>query len=96
MCPSLSLTGFSISVVEDDSVQQLYITDVKAGGLAFAKGSLLLFSASLASLSLLPHALCARLCVSADTLGSVMGVIAVAVLRYIILALRALWGFSEA
>uniref|UniRef100_A0A3B4CGV5 TIAM Rac1 associated GEF 1b n=1 Tax=Pygocentrus nattereri TaxID=42514 RepID=A0A3B4CGV5_PYGNA len=30
--------GFSISVVEDDSVQQLYITDVKAGGLAFAKG----------------------------------------------------------
>ncbi|XP_045070320.1 rho guanine nucleotide exchange factor TIAM1 isoform X2 [Coregonus clupeaformis] len=30
--------GFSISVVEEDSVQQLYITDVKAGGLAFAKG----------------------------------------------------------
>ncbi|TSK67202.1 T-lymphoma invasion and metastasis-inducing protein 1 [Bagarius yarrelli] len=30
--------GFSISMVEDDSVQQLYITDVKAGGLAFAKG----------------------------------------------------------
>ncbi|XP_062872349.1 rho guanine nucleotide exchange factor TIAM1 isoform X2 [Trichomycterus rosablanca] len=30
--------GFSISVVEDDGVQQLYITDVKAGGLAFAKG----------------------------------------------------------
>ncbi|XP_066535545.1 rho guanine nucleotide exchange factor TIAM1 isoform X3 [Hoplias malabaricus] len=30
--------GFSISVVEDDNVQQLYITDVKAGGLAFAKG----------------------------------------------------------
>uniref|UniRef100_A0A8C0Y1E8 TIAM Rac1 associated GEF 1 n=1 Tax=Cyprinus carpio carpio TaxID=630221 RepID=A0A8C0Y1E8_CYPCA len=35
---SLSLTGFSISVVEEDSVQQLYITDVRAGGLAFAKG----------------------------------------------------------
>uniref|UniRef100_A0A4W4DMT1 TIAM Rac1 associated GEF 1b n=1 Tax=Electrophorus electricus TaxID=8005 RepID=A0A4W4DMT1_ELEEL len=34
----LSLTGFSISVVEDEGVQQLYITDVKAGGLAFAKG----------------------------------------------------------
>uniref|UniRef100_A0A3P9PE75 TIAM Rac1 associated GEF 1 n=1 Tax=Poecilia reticulata TaxID=8081 RepID=A0A3P9PE75_POERE len=33
-CPS----GFSISVVEEDGVQQLYITDVKAGGLAFAKG----------------------------------------------------------
>lgn len=32
--------GFSISVVEEDGVQQLYITDVKAGGLAFAKGSL--------------------------------------------------------
>ncbi|KAF4104417.1 rho guanine nucleotide exchange factor TIAM1 isoform X1 [Onychostoma macrolepis] len=30
--------GFSISVVEEDSVQQLYITDVRAGGLAFAKG----------------------------------------------------------
>ncbi|XP_010872263.2 T-lymphoma invasion and metastasis-inducing protein 1 isoform X3 [Esox lucius] len=30
--------GFSISVVEEDAVQQLYITDVKAGGLAFAKG----------------------------------------------------------
>ncbi|KAF5898578.1 T-lymphoma invasion and metastasis-inducing protein 1-like isoform X1, partial [Clarias magur] len=30
--------GFSISMVEDESVQQLYITDVKAGGLAFAKG----------------------------------------------------------
>uniref|UniRef100_A0A4W4DNJ4 TIAM Rac1 associated GEF 1b n=1 Tax=Electrophorus electricus TaxID=8005 RepID=A0A4W4DNJ4_ELEEL len=30
--------GFSISVVEDEGVQQLYITDVKAGGLAFAKG----------------------------------------------------------
>ncbi|XP_020501962.1 rho guanine nucleotide exchange factor TIAM1 [Labrus bergylta] len=30
--------GFSISVVEEDEVQQLYITDVKAGGLAFAKG----------------------------------------------------------
>uniref|UniRef100_A0A3P9MAB5 TIAM Rac1 associated GEF 1b n=1 Tax=Oryzias latipes TaxID=8090 RepID=A0A3P9MAB5_ORYLA len=29
---------FSISVVEEDGVQQLYITDVKAGGLAFAKG----------------------------------------------------------
>ncbi|XP_029629740.1 T-lymphoma invasion and metastasis-inducing protein 1 isoform X2 [Salmo trutta] len=30
--------GFSISVVEEDSVQQLYITDVKPGGLAFARG----------------------------------------------------------
>uniref|UniRef100_A0A672NFT2 TIAM Rac1 associated GEF 1 n=1 Tax=Sinocyclocheilus grahami TaxID=75366 RepID=A0A672NFT2_SINGR len=30
--------GFSISVVEEDGVQQLYITDVRAGGLAFAKG----------------------------------------------------------
>uniref|UniRef100_A0A8C5G629 TIAM Rac1 associated GEF 1b n=1 Tax=Gouania willdenowi TaxID=441366 RepID=A0A8C5G629_GOUWI len=30
--------GFSFSVVEEDGVQQLYITDVKAGGLAFAKG----------------------------------------------------------
>lgn len=37
-------TGFSISMVEDESVQQLYITDVKAGGLAFAKGLLHLFS----------------------------------------------------
>uniref|UniRef100_A0A673JSP1 T-lymphoma invasion and metastasis-inducing protein 1-like n=1 Tax=Sinocyclocheilus rhinocerous TaxID=307959 RepID=A0A673JSP1_9TELE len=37
---SLFFSGFSISVVEEDSVQQLYITDVKAGGLAFAKGSL--------------------------------------------------------
>ena len=27
-------------MVEEDGVQQLYITDVKAGGLAFAKGSL--------------------------------------------------------
>uniref|UniRef100_A0A8C4IFK4 TIAM Rac1 associated GEF 1b n=1 Tax=Dicentrarchus labrax TaxID=13489 RepID=A0A8C4IFK4_DICLA len=43
--PPLSLSaspfpppGFSISVVEEDGVQQLYITDVKAGGLAFAKG----------------------------------------------------------
>uniref|UniRef100_A0A8C6M5X8 TIAM Rac1 associated GEF 1 n=1 Tax=Nothobranchius furzeri TaxID=105023 RepID=A0A8C6M5X8_NOTFU len=31
-------SGFSISVVEEDGIQQLYITDVKAGGLAFAKG----------------------------------------------------------
>ncbi|XP_070983410.1 rho guanine nucleotide exchange factor TIAM1-like [Oncorhynchus clarkii lewisi] len=30
--------GLSISVVEEDLVQQLYITDVKAGGLAFARG----------------------------------------------------------
>lgn len=30
--------GLSISVVEEDKVQQLFITDVKAGGLAFAKG----------------------------------------------------------
>uniref|UniRef100_H2UNA5 TIAM Rac1 associated GEF 1 n=1 Tax=Takifugu rubripes TaxID=31033 RepID=H2UNA5_TAKRU len=30
--------GLSISVVEEDRVQQLFITDVKAGGLAFAKG----------------------------------------------------------
>ncbi|XP_064856670.1 rho guanine nucleotide exchange factor TIAM1-like [Oncorhynchus nerka] len=30
--------GFSISVVEEDLVQQLYITAVKAGGLAFARG----------------------------------------------------------
>ncbi|KAJ8368564.1 hypothetical protein SKAU_G00085920 [Synaphobranchus kaupii] len=30
--------GFSISVLEEDGVQQLYITEVKAGGLAFAKG----------------------------------------------------------
>lgn len=35
---SLLCSGFSISVVEEDGVQQLYITDVKAGGLAFAKG----------------------------------------------------------
>ncbi|XP_063060970.1 rho guanine nucleotide exchange factor TIAM1 isoform X2 [Engraulis encrasicolus] len=30
--------GFSISVVEEEGEQQLYITDVRAGGLAFAKG----------------------------------------------------------
>ncbi|XP_028855883.1 T-lymphoma invasion and metastasis-inducing protein 1 isoform X2 [Denticeps clupeoides] len=30
--------GFSISVVEEDGMQQLFITDVRAGGLAFAKG----------------------------------------------------------
>ncbi|XP_077578477.1 rho guanine nucleotide exchange factor TIAM1-like [Stigmatopora nigra] len=30
--------GFSISVVEEDGVQQLYVTEVRAGGLAFAKG----------------------------------------------------------
>uniref|UniRef100_A0A3Q3LRB6 TIAM Rac1 associated GEF 1b n=1 Tax=Mastacembelus armatus TaxID=205130 RepID=A0A3Q3LRB6_9TELE len=35
---TFSSPGFSISVVEEDGVQQLYITDVKAGGLAFAKG----------------------------------------------------------
>uniref|UniRef100_A0A8C5BHA0 TIAM Rac1 associated GEF 1 n=1 Tax=Gadus morhua TaxID=8049 RepID=A0A8C5BHA0_GADMO len=35
---TISPPGFSISVVEEDGVQQLYITDVKAGGLAFAKG----------------------------------------------------------
>uniref|UniRef100_A0A3P8YYP3 TIAM Rac1 associated GEF 1b n=1 Tax=Esox lucius TaxID=8010 RepID=A0A3P8YYP3_ESOLU len=34
----VSVERFSISVVEEDAVQQLYITDVKAGGLAFAKG----------------------------------------------------------
>ena len=44
-CPSIPPfcvppPGFSISVVEEDGVQQLYITDVKAGGLAFAKGGL--------------------------------------------------------
>ena len=37
---TISPPGFSISVVEEDGVQQLYITDVKAGGLAFAKGLL--------------------------------------------------------
>uniref|UniRef100_A0A8C1I9Z7 TIAM Rac1 associated GEF 1a n=1 Tax=Cyprinus carpio TaxID=7962 RepID=A0A8C1I9Z7_CYPCA len=30
--------GFSVAVVEEDGGQQLHITDVKAGGLAFAKG----------------------------------------------------------
>ncbi|XP_051973371.1 rho guanine nucleotide exchange factor TIAM1-like [Xyrauchen texanus] len=30
--------GFSVAVVEEDGAQQLHITDVKAGGLAFAKG----------------------------------------------------------
>uniref|UniRef100_A0A8C2A9T2 TIAM Rac1 associated GEF 1a n=1 Tax=Cyprinus carpio TaxID=7962 RepID=A0A8C2A9T2_CYPCA len=30
--------GFSVVVVEEDGAQQLHITDVKAGGLAFAKG----------------------------------------------------------
>ncbi|RXM36819.1 T-lymphoma invasion and metastasis-inducing protein 1 [Acipenser ruthenus] len=30
--------GFSMSVLEEDGVQQIYITDVKEGGLAFAKG----------------------------------------------------------
>ncbi|XP_073685542.1 rho guanine nucleotide exchange factor TIAM1 isoform X1 [Garra rufa] len=30
--------GFSVVVVEEDGGQQLHITDVKAGGLAFAKG----------------------------------------------------------
>ncbi|XP_030648416.1 T-lymphoma invasion and metastasis-inducing protein 1 [Chanos chanos] len=30
--------GFSVAVVEEDGTQQLHITDVKAGGLAFAKG----------------------------------------------------------
>uniref|UniRef100_A0A8C9WFE6 TIAM Rac1 associated GEF 1 n=1 Tax=Scleropages formosus TaxID=113540 RepID=A0A8C9WFE6_SCLFO len=30
--------GFSISVLEEDGVQQLHVTDVKAGGLAFARG----------------------------------------------------------
>ncbi|TRY83145.1 hypothetical protein DNTS_020657 [Danionella cerebrum] len=30
--------GFSVVVVEEDGGQQLYITEVKAGGLAFAKG----------------------------------------------------------
>ncbi|KAI7793245.1 putative T-lymphoma invasion and metastasis-inducing protein 1, partial [Triplophysa rosa] len=30
--------GFSVDVVEEDGRQQLHITDVKAGGLAFAKG----------------------------------------------------------
>lgn len=50
---TLSLPGFSISVVEEDGIQQLYITDVRAGGLAFAKGSLAVFS-SLSFISL-PH-----------------------------------------
>ncbi|KAJ8266663.1 hypothetical protein GJAV_G00133200 [Gymnothorax javanicus] len=30
--------GFSVSVVEDNGVQQLHVSDVKEGGLAFAKG----------------------------------------------------------
>ncbi|XP_073672136.1 rho guanine nucleotide exchange factor TIAM1 isoform X2 [Paramisgurnus dabryanus] len=30
--------GFSVAVVEEDGRQQVHITDVKAGGLAFAKG----------------------------------------------------------
>ncbi|XP_022537150.2 rho guanine nucleotide exchange factor TIAM1 isoform X1 [Astyanax mexicanus] len=30
--------GFSVAVVDEDGVQQLHITDVKAGGLAFKKG----------------------------------------------------------
>lgn len=34
----LSFPGFSVVVVEEDGAQQLHITDVKAGGLAFAKG----------------------------------------------------------
>ncbi|KAJ8342539.1 hypothetical protein SKAU_G00324670 [Synaphobranchus kaupii] len=34
----LCSSGFSITVVEEDGVQQLHISDVKEGGLAFAKG----------------------------------------------------------
>ncbi|KAI1903388.1 hypothetical protein AGOR_G00026670 [Albula goreensis] len=30
--------GFSITVIEEEGIQQLHVSDVKAGGLAFAKG----------------------------------------------------------
>lgn len=46
-------SGFSISVVEEDGVQQLYITDVKAGGLAFAKGLCLIEKLSAVAINLL-------------------------------------------
>lgn len=34
----LCSAGFSVDVVEENGRQQLHITDVKSGGLAFAKG----------------------------------------------------------
>ncbi len=38
LCLFFTSPGFSVAVVEEDGGQQLHITDVKAGGLAFAKG----------------------------------------------------------
>lgn len=40
-------------MVEEDGVQQLYITDVKAGGLAFAKGLCLIEELSSVAVNLL-------------------------------------------
>lgn len=31
--------GFSVAVLEEDGVQQLQVTEVKAGGMASAKGT---------------------------------------------------------
>lgn len=35
---SVSFKGFSVVVVDEDGTQQLHITNVKAGGMAFTKG----------------------------------------------------------
>lgn len=43
LCVLLS-TGFSVAVIDEEGTQQLHITEVKAEGLAAAKGTLSLFT----------------------------------------------------
>ncbi len=96
---SLSLAGFSISVVEEDSVQQLYITDVRAGGLAFAKGSLarfILFLFSPLSLGLFWSFSLSVCWASAKESSCISNCCDIcAVLLVLCNILSALWGFWE-
>lgn len=44
LCVLLSVSiGFSVAVIDEDGTQQLHITDVKAEGLASAKGTYFFF-----------------------------------------------------
>lgn len=43
LCPISSSLGFSVAVIDEEGTQQLHITEVKAGGLASAKGTLYTF-----------------------------------------------------
>lgn len=56
--------GFSVAVIDEDGTQQLHITEVKAGGLACAKGTLFFFLLKSEKQNIsIPNMLCVVYCI---------------------------------